>query len=182
MKNVKSILVGTGSFVLAGLILNLFGPKVAHAVTAAAVIVMNTSANPVPSLDAEKNARIPYQSTGTVLCTTACVGGTTPVPTGYRLVAQSVSFTATSLTSAFASAYVEGLSDSSGLFNLPLAGVVVNENLISIPAQPVIAYYDAGDEPSILVGGLAGPIGEGRLTIVGYLQNCTVSNCATIQR
>ena len=49
MKNAKSILIGTGSFVLAGLILTLFAPKAAHAIAATMVLVTNTTASPVVS-------------------------------------------------------------------------------------------------------------------------------------
>jgi hypothetical protein len=47
MKNAKSILIGTGSFVLAGLILTMFVPTAAHAIAATMVEITNTAANPV---------------------------------------------------------------------------------------------------------------------------------------
>ena len=52
MKNVKSILIGTGSFVLAGMILTMVAPKAAHALAATLVQVTNTTANPVPTAPA----------------------------------------------------------------------------------------------------------------------------------
>ena len=56
MKFAKSILIGTGSLVLAGLILVLLAPRAAHAVAATAVQVMNTSAAPVITQDAYTQA------------------------------------------------------------------------------------------------------------------------------
>lgn len=49
MKFAKSILMGTGAVVLAGLILALLAPRAAHAVVATAVQVENTIASPVVS-------------------------------------------------------------------------------------------------------------------------------------
>jgi hypothetical protein len=47
MKYTKSILMGTGGFLLAGLTLTLLAPKAAHAVVATLVQVANTSSSPV---------------------------------------------------------------------------------------------------------------------------------------
>jgi hypothetical protein len=60
MKFVKSLLIGTGSVVLAGFVLTLLAPKAVHAVVATAVQVMNTSANPVPNKDVDQPGRHPY--------------------------------------------------------------------------------------------------------------------------
>ncbi|MGA3205473.1 MAG: hypothetical protein ABSF12_23495, partial [Bryobacteraceae bacterium] len=46
MKFLKSLLMGTGGVVLAGLILALLAPRAVHAVVATAVQVVNTSASP----------------------------------------------------------------------------------------------------------------------------------------
>jgi hypothetical protein len=62
MKFGKSILTATGAVVLAGLILALLAPRAVHAVVATAVLVMNTSANPVPNKDADQPGRHPYTS------------------------------------------------------------------------------------------------------------------------
>jgi len=56
MKFAKSILIGTGSLVLAGLILALLAPKAAHAVAATAVQVMNTAAAPAITQDISRQA------------------------------------------------------------------------------------------------------------------------------
>jgi hypothetical protein len=56
MKFVKSILMGTGGVVLAGLILALLIPKAAHAIAATAVQVVNTSAAPAITADTTMQA------------------------------------------------------------------------------------------------------------------------------
>jgi hypothetical protein len=56
MKFLKSLLMGTGGVVLAGLVLALLAPKAAHAVVATAVQVVNTSANPAITQDASLQA------------------------------------------------------------------------------------------------------------------------------
>lgn len=60
MKFAKSILMGTGSLVLAGLILTLLVPKAAHAIAATAVQVMNTIASPVPNQNVDEPGRHPF--------------------------------------------------------------------------------------------------------------------------
>jgi len=56
------------------------------------VQVVNTTANPVPNLDTERNVCIPYQSTGTNTAFFAGLQqlglGFATVPAGYRQVAQ----------------------------------------------------------------------------------------------
>jgi hypothetical protein len=56
MKFLKSLLMGTGGVVLAGLVLALLAPKAVHAVVATAVQVVNTSANPAITEDASLQA------------------------------------------------------------------------------------------------------------------------------
>jgi hypothetical protein len=56
MKFLKSLLMGTGAVVLAGLVLALLAPKAVHAVVATAVQVVNTSANPAITEDTSRQA------------------------------------------------------------------------------------------------------------------------------
>jgi hypothetical protein len=56
MKFLKSLLMGTGGVVLAGLVLALLAPKAVHAVVATAVQVVNTSANPAITEDTSRQA------------------------------------------------------------------------------------------------------------------------------
>ena len=185
MKFAKSFLTGTGALVLAGLVLSLLAPKAAHAIAATMVLVENTAASPVPNLDTERNARVPYESAGSEFCEGTCSGGSTAVPAGYRLVVQSVSLGASSLQSAFAGQTIAYLTDASGQVNAPLlpAVVVGAGDGVLITNQAVTAYYDAGDQPLIQFHGLPqGITGEGQITVVGYLESCSVATCAPIQR
>lgn len=56
MKFAKSILTGTGSVLLTGLVLALLVPKAAHAIAATAVQIMNTSAAPAITQDTSSQA------------------------------------------------------------------------------------------------------------------------------
>src|SRR5580658_2987813 len=87
-----------GAAAISAAVLLLAAPRAAHSVAAALVQVTNTTANPVPNLDAERIARIPYQSTqqpqgncpngnGVQECTFVF---TAPL-TGYRLRVENVS-------------------------------------------------------------------------------------------
>lgn len=93
MKFAKSILMGTGSLVLAGLLLTLLVPKAAHAIAATLVQVANTSANPIPNRDQDNPAQQPFQW----LTQPAARNGQTraetdfTVPIGKRLVLEYIS-------------------------------------------------------------------------------------------
>ena len=62
MKYTKSILMGTGAFLLPGLTLTLLAPKAAHAVVATLVEVANTSSSPVIVSSINDPGRAAYQS------------------------------------------------------------------------------------------------------------------------
>jgi hypothetical protein len=94
MKNRKPILTGVLSAVLAMLVLIVVTPRAAHAITAALVQVVNTSANPIPNRDQDNPAQQPFQflaqpdtrGTGTNRAETDI-----NVPAGKRLVIEYVS-------------------------------------------------------------------------------------------
>jgi hypothetical protein len=56
MKFLKSLLMGTGCVVLAGLVLALLAPRAVHAVVATAVQIVNTSASPAITEDTSRQA------------------------------------------------------------------------------------------------------------------------------
>jgi len=56
MKFLKSLLMGTGAVVLAGLVLALLAPQAVHAVVATAVQIVNTSASPAITEDTSRQA------------------------------------------------------------------------------------------------------------------------------
>jgi hypothetical protein len=97
MKFVKSILMGTGAVVLAGLILTLLAPKAAHAIVATAVSVVNTAAAPAVTQDVGKLAGQAVQ----VWCPFSVIGcypfptfsgPAYTVPAGHSLMVTSVDF------------------------------------------------------------------------------------------
>lgn len=154
------------------------------------VQVMNTSAAPVIGVDAEKLARIPYQST---YRTTTCVNVTncffqfTAAPSGFRLVVENISGIF-ELSNA-ATAPVTGLIEGSNFLNTfgftSSQGQIFNGTIMSGLNQPTRMVFDSsegnpvafvyGDYPSIQ--GLPSFI-----TLSGYLENCTITGCPTIQR
>jgi hypothetical protein len=177
VKFLKSLLMGTGGVVLAGLVLAVIAPKAAHAIAATAVQVVNTSSSPVPNLDVERNARVPYQSSVGGGCTTPCTLSFAAVPAGYRLVAQ------------YFSAYAQSPGNSTPVeFRLgggtpTFLGPVVNEGFTydTVINQPMTAYFDAGT-PTAFVSGGSGWFGAAFGVLVGYLENCAVSSCPAIQQ
>jgi hypothetical protein len=84
MKFLKSLLMGTGAVVLAGLVLALFDPKAVHAIAATAVQVVNTASSPVFNRDVDNPARTPYTDACTV--TPPVQTCTITVPAGQRFV------------------------------------------------------------------------------------------------
>jgi hypothetical protein len=100
LKFAKSILMGTGAVVLAGLILALLAPRAAHAIVATAVQVENTRSTPVPNQDVDIAARHPYTANCSVGIPTQVIDTSTanltcqpmpPPPTaGFETVIQSV--------------------------------------------------------------------------------------------
>ncbi len=89
MTYAKSIVMGTGGVVLAGLILTLLAPRAVHAVVATAVQVMNTSASPVPNKDVDEPARTAFTtSCRTAQNLTQCAAGG---PGGSLFVVETIS-------------------------------------------------------------------------------------------
>ena len=88
MKIAKSLLMGIGSVVLAGLILALLAPKATRAIAATAVQVVNTAAAPLPIYDVDAPGRHVFQQE----CSSTTVEGCTlspVVPSGMVFVVQS---------------------------------------------------------------------------------------------
>ena len=109
--------------------------------------------------------------------------GFTTVPAGYRLVAQNVSATLTMEAAAAAPAGI--LQDSASSLSLALpgsAGTVNGAVRQGGFSTQILAYYDAGSTPSMLVVGDF-PSGVFQFaTLTGYLENCAIAGCPAIQR
>ncbi len=188
MKLTRTRLIGGGIAIVA--LLTIVTPKAAHAVVATMVQVVNTSANPVPNSDTERMARIPYQSTyRTMVCTnvTNCFFQFTPAPSGYRLVVEHISgiFELASNATAPATGLIEGSNFLNTFGFTSTNGQIFNGTIMSGLNQPAHMVFDSsegapvafvyGDYPSIT--GLPSFI-----TLSGYLENCSVTGCPTIQR
>jgi hypothetical protein len=190
VQSAKRYLLIAMSFVFALLVFAVVTPRVAHAVSAALVQVVNTSANPVPTANVEKLARIPYQST---YRTTTCVNVTncyfqfTAAPQGYRLVVENISglFELSNSATAPATGLIEGSNFLNTFAFTSTNGQIFNGTVMSGINQPTRMVFDSsegnpvafvwGDYPSI--EGLPSFI-----TLSGYLENCAVTGCPTIQR
>jgi hypothetical protein len=90
VKFVKSTLIGTGSFVLAGLILTLFAPKAANALVATLVQVAN------PAITQSADAYNAFQTTVAFNWAAGSPSATQPlaIPAGQRLVIDFISISA----------------------------------------------------------------------------------------
>jgi hypothetical protein len=187
----KGILVfaGFGALFLAGSLMESKGSK-AKGGYSTPVTVMNTNANSVPNLDTEKLARIPYQSSyRTTTCTgvTNCFFSFTAAPNGYRLVVENLSglFELNNAATAPPTGLIEGSSFLNVFAFTATNGQIFNGTIMSGINQPVRMVFDStegnpvafvyGDYPSIT--GL-----PSTMTLSGYLENCTVTGCPTIQR
>ena len=188
MKFTKTFFIGFGGFALAALLLTMLAPKAAHAVVATLVQVANTSANPVPNLDTERAARIPYQSFVTV---TTCSGlnwsyfSFTDAPSGYRLVVENVSgyFYVVSGTTVPPVGRLINSGALKGVWGIPGAlGTNFGATHAGLNGN-ITAYFNPGDGPAlgVMVNMAASPY-EQTATLSGYLENCAVTGCPAIQR
>jgi hypothetical protein len=119
MKFLKSLLMGTGGVVLAGLVLALLAPKAVHAVVATAVQVVNTSANPAITEDTSRqasqivtiNCQVALGS-ATPFCRQALSNGGigTPGPNGGYVVPANQSFVLKSMDTTFSSSPVSEIA------------------------------------------------------------------------
>jgi hypothetical protein len=188
MKFAKSILMGTGGVVLAGLILTLLAPKAAHAIVATAVSVVNTSSNPVPVSSIDGPGRVPFIESGSFECNLLayCLSAfTTPVPAGHRVVitymSGSMNFVSTPTYAAVAlNTTLNSTIIGPVEFNVP---VINPAGVLTIFGAPVTYYFDAGQIPSVDAFSYNGIFRNGlglQVTLVGYELDCTVAPCPAV--
>lgn len=176
MRNVKSILMGAGSLVLAGLLLTLFAPKAARALAATLVQVTNTSANPVIVQNVDSPGRSPYYQTAACYSASSnqCQALFPAVPANMRLVVQYINSTVDTPT-----ALETGEFDVNGTVFLPilhtLQGNDPSGNKIYVASQPMLYYWEAGQQPYFAMNAQAGGFMfmSGQVTLTGYLVNLT---------
>ncbi len=157
------------------------------------VTVMNTSNEPVPAQDAEKLARIPYQSH--VSGSGGCSLGTDPCsqpaftspPPGYRLVVENISgnFKADIANpGGGVTGYLEQTGGSANnfvlFFSAPLEAPEPGGHAHAAFTQPARAYVDPSPG-SVLSAWLFEPWVAGDMVLTGYLENCAVTGCPPVQ-
>ncbi|HUA19215.1 MAG TPA: hypothetical protein VMU80_28305 [Bryobacteraceae bacterium] len=194
MKFLKSTLIGTSSFVLAGLILFMFAPKAAHALVATLVLVANTTANPAITSNMDNLGRVAYQSTqlgSQVLASNLGFGVNFPaVPANHRLVVQHVSmqgfFTGSVPPSAQTLVALQCSNCAGG--NAPFSAFFapsaqVGDNVVAVDS-PVLVYFDQGQIPMVQVDSSAAIVTTQELpptlTLTGYMLDCSAAPCSAI--
>ena len=154
------------------------------------VQVMNTSSAPAIGADAEKLARIPYQST---YRTTTCVNVTNcffqfaPAPPGFRLVVEHISgiFELASNATAPATGLIEGSNFLNTFGFTSTNGQIFNGTIMSGVNQPTHMVFDnsEGDPVAFVYGDYPSIQGlPSFITLSGYLENCSITGCPAIQR
>ena len=155
------------------------------------VSIMNTTSNPGSVLDANVATRTPYASTaqaGAQGCTATneCSYNFSPVPLGYRLVVEYIGGTMViptgniappvgtlSYTPAFG-----GNAKWSATVN-GFLGAGNNGSQYATFGQPMTAYIDPGTPTFFVFVGNGSA--SGTMELLGYLQNCSVSPCPSMQ-
>lgn len=187
----RNILVftGVGVLFLAGSIMETKGSK-ANGAYSTPVQVMNTSSAPAVGVDAEKLARIPYQSTyrnATCVGLTNCFFSFTPAPSGYRLVVENISglFEIANNATAPPTGLIEGSNFLNTFAFTATNGQIFNGTIMAGVNQPTRMLFDSSEgSPVAFVYGLYPSI-QGLpsfITLSGYLENCSITGCPTIQR
>jgi hypothetical protein len=180
-----------GALAIAAGALILAAPRAAQAVASALVQVTNTVANPVPNLDAERIARVPYESSQQPQGN--CPNGNglqqcrfvfTAPPTGYRLVVENVNGWITLAGGATSPPFAELGDFDSGQDVLTFwsytgtLGQPFNTVVQSSFNQPARAIFDAGDSAPFMTVTANWEAGIGQyMTLTGYLENCAVASC-----
>ena len=181
----------SGLAVAAGLIaIGAIAPRSAKAIASAVVTVVNTSSQPVPGVDVEKLARVPYQSSyRTTTCTglTNCFFQFTAAPSGYRLHVEQLSglFEISNSATAPPTGLVEG-SNFINVFAFTAAnGQIYNGTIMSGINIPVRMLFDSSEGSPVAFVYADYPSITGlpsEMTLSGYLENCSITGCPTIQR
>src|SRR5215469_4900005 len=151
------------------------------------VQVMNTSSAPAIGADAEKLARIPYQSSyRTTVCTgvTNCFFSFTAAPSGYRLVVENLSglFEINNAATAPPTGLLEGSSFLNVFAFTAANGQIFNGTIMSGINIPVKMVFDTteGNPVAFVYGNYPSITGlPSTMTLSGYLENCSVTGCPT---
>jgi len=151
------------------------------------VTVLNTSANAVPNLDAERAARIPYASSVRVTnCSSSlCQIFFTAPPAGYRLVVENVAGVFKLLpgttTQPLGVFYAGTFSHGTWGFPMPI-GPASGSDPVAGFNEKILGYVDPADgAPLFGPYGNFDPAASQTATLTGYLENCAVTGCPAVQ-
>jgi len=153
--------------------------------------VANTSANPVPTVDTERAARIPYQSAvSNATCSgngNACFFYFAAPPSGYRLVAENLSgyFQISPAATVPVVGYLEDITASFNFmasFTAPLGQLDLGGHIQAAFNQPTRFYFDRTENSLVGVVSANWSNGNNELVLTGYLENCSITGCPAIQR
>lgn len=186
MTTKKKYLAGLAAALCVGAAL----PRAAKAVYTTPVTVYNTSSQPVPGVDIEKLARIPYESVAAnnncVNNGTGCQFNFTPPPSGYRLVAENLSgyFQLSPAATVPAVGYLEDntiFRIRTG-FNAPLGPIGAAGTIPAAFNQPTKFYFDPAEGTPTAVVSATWIGAPASMTLTGYLENCSITGCPLVQR
>ena len=142
------------------------------------VNVANPATAPALFLNVNDPGRIAYQSLNT---NPSCSGGQClvffpAVPSQHRLVVQH--FSGLANFSAAPSLVNASLNEQSGFFLSIILAPVIGS--VSRFDQPVLVYYDAGQQPFAEFQAVGATVTAATITLTGYMLDCTVAPCAAI--
>lgn len=151
-----------------------------------------TVGNTVSTLDAERLARIPFQSFVTIACTdpgtcsSQYVSSSSGVPAGHRLVIQHVSgYFYVPLGTApgpFMDLYDYNHTPKGHWYFVGRPGSPFGSSPTKVTFtvnEDVLAYFDSPQAPGIDVDGQSSVV-NGNVTVTGYLESCVVTGCPAI--
>ena len=142
------------------------------------VNVANPATAPALFLNVNDPGRIAYQSLNTnPSCSVGqCLAFFPAVPSQHRLVVQH--FSSLANFSAAPSFVNASLNEQSGFFlSIILAPVIGSASRFD---QPVLVYYDAGQQPFAELQAVGATVTAATITLTGYMLDCTIAPCAAI--
>ena len=142
------------------------------------VNVANPATAPALFLNVNDPGRIAYQSLNTnPSCSVGqCLAFFPAVPSQHRLVVQH--FSGLANFSAAPSFVNASLNEQSGFFlSIILAPVIGSASRFD---QPVLVYYDAGQQPFAELQAVGATVTAATITLTGYMLDCTIAPCAAI--
>ena len=185
MKLLKQAMAVLGTVVVITIIAALVTPKTAHAIVSTMVQVVNTTANPASTLDADTATRTPYQVTMSHVCSsTPCTFTFPAAPAGTRLIIENVSVDI--VTSNASPPIIQMQNFGQGTI-LSFTGPVGPQKALgvysAINSFTRVIYDPSDGGPFLDATANAYAAGfDGYFTLTGYTINCAVAGCPPVTR